>query len=97
MGASPPPTATLTIRAPLERTDLPGLFARTCVLLEAISGAEVLRCEVSGVAPDAVSVDALARLALAASRRGCHVQLCGASSELLALVEFMGLAGVLRE
>jgi ABC-type transporter Mla MlaB component len=86
----------LAIRSPLERGDLPGLFERTCALLQG-AGAGELRCEVAGVAADAVSVDALARLALAARRQGCRVQLCGASAELRALVAFLGLADVLRE
>jgi ABC-type transporter Mla MlaB component len=94
MAASAPQTATLAIRGPLERADLPGLFARARALL-ASSGAEVLRCEVSQLAADAVAVDALARLALAARRSGCCVRLCGASAELQALIAFMGLADVL--
>jgi len=49
------------------------------------------------VRADAVAVDALARLALAARRRGCGVCLCGASEELLALIALLGLADVLRE
>jgi ABC-type transporter Mla MlaB component len=87
--------ATLTIRGPLSRSDLPPLYERTCELL-AQGGVEVLRCDVSGVAADAVAVDALARLALAARRRGCCAELRGASAELRELVAFMGLAGVLR-
>jgi ABC-type transporter Mla MlaB component len=59
--------------------------------------ADVLLCEVGGLAADAVAVDALARLALAARRRGCSVRLRGASPELLALVDFIGVADVLRE
>jgi ABC-type transporter Mla MlaB component len=94
MAAPSPANVNLKIRAPLERADLPGLFQRTCTLLEAI-GAEVLICEVSEIGADAVSIDALARLALAAQRRKCRVRLCGASSELRALVELVGLAGVL--
>ena len=94
--ASAPRSVTLTVRGPLERSDLPGLLARTCALLEGV-GAEVLRCQVVGVRADSVSVDALARLALAARRHGSSVRLCGASSELTALVSFMGLADVLRE
>ncbi|HEV3070413.1 MAG TPA: hypothetical protein VGY76_03185 [Solirubrobacteraceae bacterium] len=78
----------------MQRADLPGLFARTCMLLGG-DGIEVLRCEVAGVAADAVAVDALARLALAGRRAGCQVWLCGACEELLALVGFMGLAEVL--
>ena len=78
----------------MQRTDLPGLFARTCMLLGG-DGIDVLRCEVAGVAADAVAVDALARLALAGRRAGCQVRLCGASEELRALVGFMGLAELL--
>jgi ABC-type transporter Mla MlaB component len=89
-------TGTFAIRGPLERSDLPGLARRTRALLES-SGFDVLRCEVAGVAADAVAVDALAQLALAARRQGCYVRLCGASEELRALVAFMGLAEVLRE
>jgi ABC-type transporter Mla MlaB component len=96
MALPPPHSVTLTIRAPLDRDDLPGLFQRTCALLEG-GNIEVLRCEATGVAADAVAVDALARLTLAALRSGCQTQLCGASEELRALVRFMGLAGVLRE
>jgi hypothetical protein len=54
-------------------------------------------CDVSGVPADAVTVDALARLQLAARRSRCRVRLRNASDELLALVSFMGLADVLPE
>jgi ABC-type transporter Mla MlaB component len=91
----PKQRVTLTIRGPLERADLPGLFERTCALLE-VAGPEMLRCEVDGVAADAVAVDALSRLALAARRQGCCVCFRGASAELRALVAFLGLAEVLR-
>jgi ABC-type transporter Mla MlaB component len=91
-----PRAVSLRICAPLERAALPALFERTCALLEA-EDAQILRCEVAGVRADAVAVDALARLALAARGRGCGVCLCGASEELLALIAFLGLADVLRE
>jgi ABC-type transporter Mla MlaB component len=54
-------------------------------------------CDVSGVEPDAVVVDALARLQLGARRTGCRVRLRNASPELLDLVAFMGLQDVLAE
>jgi ABC-type transporter Mla MlaB component len=54
-------------------------------------------CDVHGVEPDAVTVDALGRLQVAAHRRGCHVRLRGASAELRELVAFMGLEDVLPE
>jgi anti-anti-sigma regulatory factor len=44
-----------------------------------------------------VTVDALARLQLAARRTGCTVCLRGASPELRDLVAFMGLDSVLIE
>ena len=95
MAAPPPRSITLTIGAPLLCADLQGLYERTCALLASVS-ADVLLCDVAGVAADAVAVDALARLALAARRRGCDVRLRGASPELLALVDFVGVADVLR-
>ena len=91
-----PRAVSVRISGPLERAALPALFERTCALLEA-NEASILHCEVAGVGADAVAIDALARLALVARRRGCAVRLCGASEELLALVAFMGLADVLRE
>jgi len=44
-----------------------------------------------------LTVDALARLQLAAHRRGCRIRLVHASAELLALVRFMGLEDVLPD
>jgi ABC-type transporter Mla MlaB component len=52
-------------------------------------------CDVEGVKADAVTVDALARLQLAARRQQCRVRLRGASPELRELVAFMGLSHVL--
>jgi ABC-type transporter Mla MlaB component len=96
MAASSPRSITLTIRAPLLHADLPGLYERTCALLAGVS-VDVLLCDVTDIAADAVAVDALARLALAARRRGCELRLRGASPELLTLVDFIGVADVLRE
>jgi ABC-type transporter Mla MlaB component len=96
MAVYPSRSVTLRIRGPLERPDLPGLFERTCALLQAV-GPDILLCELAGVAADAVAMDAMARLALAAHRHGCHVRLCGACEELRELALFMGLADVLGE
>jgi hypothetical protein len=95
MAASRSRIATLTIGIPLQRADLPGLVRRTCALVED-GKVGTLRCEVAGLEADAVAVDALARLALAARRHGCQVRLGRASRDLLALVAFMGLGDVLR-
>jgi ABC-type transporter Mla MlaB component len=95
MAASVPQTAVFAIEGPIARTDSTRLCEEISVLLES-TGAEVAFCEVSDVEPDAVSVDALARLQLAARRRGCETRLRGASSELLELLAFIGLGDVLR-
>ena len=52
--------------------------------------------DVRGLAPDAVTVDALARLQLAARRNGSEIRLQNASAELLELVDFMGLRDVFQ-
>jgi len=57
----------------------------------------VAYCDVSGIDPDAVTVDALARLQVAAGRHRCQVRLRNASNELLELVDFMGLTDVLSD
>ncbi len=58
---------------------------------------EVLRCEVTGVAVTAATLEDLARLALLAQRHGCELRLSGVSDELHALITFAGLAEILRE
>lgn len=94
MGVSPPSTITFAIRGPIAREDLPALYRRVCMLLTQ-SGATLAFCDVGGIAADAVSVDALARFALAARRHGCRIELRRASDELRDLIAFMGLADVL--
>ena len=51
--------------------------------------------DVRHLQPDAVTVDALARLQLAAKRSESQLLLRGASTELRELVDFMGLGDVL--
>ena len=87
---------TFAVYGPIGRADLPGLCDRVCGLF-ARSTAPVAFCDVESVPADAVTVDALARLQLAAKRCGCTVRLRNASSELLELVAFMGLENVLPE
>ena len=84
------------IWGPIARDDLPGLCERVCALLHA-RGPGTTRCDVAGVDPDAVTVDALARLQLAAKRVGCEVRLYNASVDLRTLIEFMGLREVLTD
>ena len=89
-------TIAFAIASPITRSDLPGLFERVCALLER-SGASVALCDVNDATADAVTVDALAQLQLAARRRGCQVRLRHASAELRELVGFMGLRDVLLD
>jgi ABC-type transporter Mla MlaB component len=90
-----PPDIALALRGQIARSDLPRLCKRVCAALRE-SGA-VVACDVASVLPDAATIDALARLQLAARKRGCCVRLLNASAELLDLVDFMGLTHVLSE
>jgi ABC-type transporter Mla MlaB component len=94
MAAGAQQTIAFSITGPIARDDLPGLCDRVCALLAA-ARPDVALCDVGGVPADAVTVDALARLQLAARRHGCSVRLRNAAPELVELVAFMGLANVL--
>ena len=83
------------VYGPITHADLPGLCDRVCRVFAENPAAEIL-CDVRSVAPDAVTVDALARLQLAAQRNGRRVRLQNASPELRELVAFMALENVLR-
>ena len=96
MAASAPQTIVFAIWGPIARDDLPGLTDRVCALLRG-SGAVTALCDVTGVAPDAVTVDALARFQVAAGRLGCTVRLRNASAGLRELVALMGLRDVLTD
>jgi ABC-type transporter Mla MlaB component len=96
MGTPPDGAPALVIRGPIARADLPGLCDRVCAVLSALPPGPVT-CDVAGIAPDAVTVDALARLQLGAQRLGCRIRLRNASPELVDLVTFMGLRDVLPE
>jgi hypothetical protein len=54
-------------------------------------------CDVSTLAPDVGSIDALARLALLARRQGMELRLRKVSSELQELLELCGLGEVTGE
>jgi ABC-type transporter Mla MlaB component len=81
-----------SLGGPVTRADLPSVCERVGALLEQ-TGARVACCNVGAARPDAITVDALARLQLAARRGGCRLRLEGASPELLQLLDFMGLRG----
>ena len=87
---------TFVISGPIAPSDMSGLCRRICALLQD-SDAAFAFCDVQRVNADAVTVDALARLQLAARRQACQVRLQGASDELRELVAFMGLRDVLPD
>ena len=96
MASVEPRELSFAVYGPIARDDLKGLCARVGGLLAA-SDASDTYCDVASVTPDAVTVDALARLQLAARRFDRRVRLRNASPELLRLVAFMGLEDVLPE
>ena len=96
MGRPAPRTITFAVKGPILPSDLEGLCARVCALLERSAPCLAL-CDVRGVEPNVVTVEALARLQLAAHRRGCRIKLLNASPDLLDLLSFMGLSDVVSE
>lgn len=91
---SGPGTIVLAIGGPIARVDIPALCERAEALLES-SSAGVVVCDVGEVVePDAVTVDVLARLALAAQRRGRQLRLRNTCPDLRDLLALMGLVDV---
>jgi STAS domain len=91
-----PHTINLVIGDAIARADIPELCEWFQELLES-SDARLIVCDVGALDhPDAVMVDALARLQLTARRFGGRIGLLHACEDLQALVAFMGLDGLLR-
>jgi anti-anti-sigma regulatory factor len=91
---SPPTSGTVEICFGewIDRADIPSLCADAGERMAA-AGADRLVCDVGSVLfPDAVTVEALARLKLTARRQGGEMCLRDASRELLDLVYLMGLS-----
>jgi ABC-type transporter Mla MlaB component len=83
----------LVIGGRISPADMPALCERAHVLLNCSK--ETIVCDVGGlVDPDAVAVEALARLQLAALRLGRHVRVVHAHEDLLELLDLMGLRDV---
>jgi ABC-type transporter Mla MlaB component len=84
----------LVISGPLARADIEGLCECVRALLEG-SEADLVVCDVGElVDPDAVTVDALARLQLTAQRLGRRVRFRNACNELQDLLALLGLTEV---
>ena len=91
-----PTIAALTLRPPIERDEIPQLCERAGELLR-VCDASLIVCDVGTlVAPDAVVVDALARLQLTARRHGAEVRVRHACADLVELLELSGLTQVIR-
>lgn len=98
VGDSPSSTTAKTIvmvlQGPIPRAAIPAVCERLSNLL-AGSDADQVICDVGAVTdPDAVTVDALARLQLKAKRLGYRIWLRHASPRLRALLELTGLVEV---
>jgi ABC-type transporter Mla MlaB component len=90
----PEPEMVLVFDGPIARAGIAGLCERVRVLLEGCDADRVV-CDVSAlVDPDAVTVDALARLQLTARRLGRQVRLRHACGDLQDLLSLMGLGDV---
>lgn len=90
----PPATIEVVVGEPFGPADVPWLWDRVRARLSGRSTA-LVTCDVAALdRPDASTVEALARLQLAARRAGCRVLLRHACSELRDLLELMGLSEV---
>lgn len=86
-----PGTLVLVLGGPIARADIPALCDRVRAVLSR-SDAEVVVLDVSGVSdPDAVTLDVLARVVLAARRLGRQVWVRNAGEQLRELVTLAGL------
>ena len=95
MPSARPTTVAFAVAGPIARADLPAICRDIVALLEA-TGADVALCDVGALSADAVAVDALARIQLAARRMGRDVVLGHVAEDLYDLLAFVGLAGALR-
>lgn len=91
-----PSTIILRIDGRIDRDDVEPLCDRVHSLLEA-GHADLVVCDVSRiVAPDAVAVDALARMQLTAHRLGYGIRVRHACPYLVGLLFLSGLSDVVR-
>src|SRR6478735_7870263 len=95
MPSERPTSVVFAVAGPIARADLPAICGDVAALLEA-TGADVALCDVGALPADAVAIDALARIQLAARRMGRRVVLRHAADDLRELLACVGLAGVLR-
>ncbi len=91
-----PRTIVLVIGGPITRADIPKLCERIRALVKQ-SNVGLIVCDVGALLdPDAVTVDALARLQLTAQRYGRQLRVRDASGQLRDLFALIGLSDVVR-
>jgi ABC-type transporter Mla MlaB component len=91
----PPASIDVVIDGPFGSADVPRLWDRVRARL-AGRGSALVTFDVAALdRPDAATVEALARLHLAARRSGCRVRFRHACGDLRDLLELMGLSGVM--
>ena len=90
------PTIEFSVHGPIGVADLPGLRARLAVQLCERGLPVMVVCDLVDVQADAVAVDALAQLRLAARRHDSDLRFHGASADLVALTALTGLGDVLE-
>ena len=88
-----PRTAVVAVGGRVRPGDVPWLCARLRALLDDPT-VDAVVCDVATLVPDAVALEALARLQLAARRRSRRVALRNAGPDLRALLTVTGLADV---
>jgi ABC-type transporter Mla MlaB component len=87
--------AIMVLRDPITREGLEALCEGTRALLKG-SDVDLLVCDIGALTdPDAVAIDALARLQLTARRLGRRIRFRDACGEVQRLVGFMGLEDIL--
>jgi ABC-type transporter Mla MlaB component len=86
----------LVVGASVCPADVAALADRLGAYLSEAGDAGAVHCDVAAITrPDAATLDALARLQLAARRLGCRITLRGANRRLRDLLALTGLSEVL--
>ncbi|HEY6593882.1 MAG TPA: STAS domain-containing protein [Asanoa sp.] len=94
-GHVPGDAAVMRVGPRITRDDVPGLCDRLIAFARDRHGSVVV-CDVGAVAePDAVTVEALARMQLTARRIGCDLRIRGVDRRLRMLIALVGLADAL--